>query len=579
MNKNYFSIRSKLILFSIVILLIPTLILGFTTYTISKDELTDSGKEQLKQSTDMVIGMITLLNKKVEAGELTEAEAQEALRLELFGEKNSEGKRTIIEKYASGKTGYIWAVNDKAVYVLQPYEEGKDIYDIRSEDGVMVGQEAVKIGENGGYLSYMWRNPNTDAIEEKISYVKTDPYWGWTIASGAYISEFNSGANTVVKSSAIISLIAVIIGIIVAYIFSLKFIKPINRLRKVLSQTAQGDLTGENIERSSNDEIGLLTEDFNTMKTNMKDLITQVANSTEYVASSSEQLSASAEETTKGTETITEAVQLMTNGSSAAAASLHETSVSIEEVSLAIQTLAEDSADVSDASNRVAEQAQQGNLYVEKTVQQMQSIDQKVTESEAVLQLLDSSSNEIGEISKVITDIADQTNLLALNAAIEAARAGEHGKGFAVVADEVRKLAEQSQTSSHQISELIKEIQLNMSRSTESMSQVKIEVTEGLGIVDKTEKSFQEISLATNSMHEQITGMAATVEQMSASAQEIAATVLSITEAAKSSTDEAQKVAATTEEQLAAMEEISASSDSLSKLAMELQELITKFKL
>ncbi|USK86750.1 methyl-accepting chemotaxis protein [Peribacillus asahii] len=579
MRKKSTSIRTKLIMLCVIILIVPTTILGISTYSSSKNQLNEAGQDRLKRSTQMVLGMISLLNQEVQAKNMTLEEAQEKLRVELYGEKGADNTRTLKENYTFGAEGYIYAADNEATLVMHPFTEGQNIYDSKSEDGVMVGQEIVSIGKEGGFLYYKWLNKSTNKNEEKVAYVERDPYWGWTIASSAYLSEFNSSASEIANIVLIVAALAIVLGSIVAYYFSVRFTKPIIQISGELNRAAEGDFSGEDIKVTTKDEMGALTEDFNKMRANTKVLLAHVNNSTEHVAASSEQLSASAEETSKATEEITHAIQLIATGAEDSTNSLQESSQSLDEVTIGIQNLAENSATISEAGTMIAEKAQQGNVYVEQTVKQINSINNKVNESGQVLQLLDSSSNEIGEISKVITDIADQTNLLALNAAIEAARAGEHGKGFAVVAEEVRKLAEQSQNSSHQISDLIKDIQLNMARSTESMNQVKVEVQDGLEIVGKTEVSFQEIVTAMEQMKKQLTDMAATVQQMSAGAQEVSATVTNNTHTMKEASYQSQQVAATTEEQLAAMQEVTHSANSLSKLAVELQEIVNKFKI
>ena len=533
----------------------------------------------MEKSTELVLGMIELLNKEVVAGKMTKEEAQEQLRQELFGEKDSEGKRHIKEKYAFGKTGYVWAIDDQSNFVMHPLSEGEDITNLISEDGVRVGTDSIELGKKGGILQYKWKELNTKNVEVKMAYVKRDPYWGWTIASSAYEKEFNAGATHIAITVNAITAIAIILGAILAYFMAIRITKPITLIKKELDLAAQGDFSGENIKVTSRDEVGELTRDYNLMKQNMHELLTHVARSTDYVASSAEQLSASAEETIVATEEVTNSIQHIASAAETSTMDLTASSQSLEEVSIAIQNLVETTAEISIVGVTITERAEQGNVYVEHTVKQMNSIQQKVNESGKVLELLDSSSHKIGEITKVITAIADQTNLLALNATIEAARAGEHGKGFAVVADEVRKLAEQSQSSTHEISALIIDIQKNMSRSTESMKQVETEVKEGIEIVGKTEISFQEIVVMLESMKEKLTETAATVEQMSGGAQEVSATVMNCAEAAQGASSMTQTVAATTEEQLAAIEEISASSNFLANLAMELQELIRKFKL
>lgn len=573
------SLRTHLIIVSLLILIIPTSIIGVSSYWMAKQELDETGKLELVQSTNKTISMIKFLNDEVKAGTSTIEEAQEKLRFELLGEKNSDNTREFKEEHKLGDSGYIFAVDKDQIVVMTPENEGQDLKGVTSEDGVAIGEEFLKIGKEGGFVTYDWLNPITGKIEPKTTYVHTDPYWGWTIASSAYLSEFNSGASKISSIIFVITVAGVLIGALCIYFLAKNITNPLKKISHELNLAAAGDFTSETLVIKRRDEIGQLAADFNLTKDNIAALISQVAKSAEHVAASSEQLSASAEEASRATAEITQSIQEVAAGAEMSNSGLTESSQSLDEVTNAIQNLSENTNHVSKLGTGIVKQANEGTAYVNETVKQIHSISNRVNESSDVLQLLDSSSNEIGEITKVITAIADQTNLLALNATIEAARAGEHGKGFAVVADEVRKLAEQSQQSSAQISKLILDIQENMLRSTQSMDAVIVEVQEGLTVVNKTEENFKEIVTNMNNMERQVTEMAATVEQMSASAEEVSATVNNIVHTTNATSAQTQQVAAATEEQLASIEDISHSSVSLSKLATELQKQVGQFKI
>lgn len=376
----------------------------------------------------------------------------------------------------------------------------------------------------------------------------------------------------------IIIVVGIILSIVLGIVISQLIAGPLKKVVALVEQVAQGDLT-QTTDIDSKDEVGVLAKSMNNMVGNLRTMMQEVLHTAEMVAASSEELTASSEQTSRATEEITMSIQGIAEGAETSTASLEESSTGLEEVTLGIQNIAESSNTISESGSLATSQAKAGGEFVEKTVQQIQAINQSVNESGEAIKSLDKRSQEIGEITKVITEIANQTNLLALNAAIEAARAGEHGKGFAVVADEVRKLAEQSQQSSTQISELIKEIQVDMSRSNNSIEQVKTDVNEGLTIIGKTEESFKVILDSLNNVSIQIDEMAATAEQMSASAQEVSANVASSASVSREASMNSQSVAASTEEQLASMEEISSASSGLSQMAMNLQELISKFKL
>lgn len=380
------------------------------------------------------------------------------------------------------------------------------------------------------------------------------------------------------KIFALVFMVAILFSVLATLWFTRRLKKRLTAISHALDMAGKGNFTMDVVD-DAGDELSDLSNSYNSMKENLGNMIHEVMQTSEQLAASSEELSAGAEQTSKAAEQITEAIQEVANGAETQKVHVEESAKSLEEMTVGIQHIAESSSSIADSGTQLTEQAKRGEEYVRKTAQQINAIHQSVDISGEVIELLGKRSQEIDEITKVITDIANQTNVLALNAAIEAAQAGEHGKGFAVVADEVRKLAEQSRQSASQISELIKEIQVDMVRSIDSINEVKEDVQDGLEIVAKTEESFQEILDSMENIREKIDEMAATTEQISASAQEVSATVDGITTISKETSMHSQSVAASTEEQLASMEEITASANSLSKMAMNLQELISKFKI
>ncbi|WP_412676907.1 methyl-accepting chemotaxis protein [Bacillus siamensis] len=244
-----------------------------------------------------------------------------------------------------------------------------------------------------------------------------------------------------------------------------------------------------------------------------------------------------------------------------------------------LSDLAEAAAVVTETSIESAEISGAGERLVKKTAGQMDTIDQSVSKAEKVVKGLEHKSQDITSILRVINGIADQTNLLALNAAIEAARAGEYGRGFSVVAEEVRKLAVQSADSAKEIETLIHEIVKEIHTSLGMLESVNHEVKSGLQLTDETEKSFRDISAKTNQIAGELQNMNATVEQLSAGSQEVSNASEDIAAVSRQSAAGIQDIAASAEEQLASMEEISSSAVTLEKMAEELRELTKRFKI
>nr|WP_226567391.1 methyl-accepting chemotaxis protein [Bacillus stratosphericus] len=412
--------------------------------------------------------------------------------------------------------------------------------------------------------------------DKKVAYV-TNELTGWKIGGTMLVSEVKDAAKPVFHTAIIVFSVTLIVAGTLIFFIVRSISKRLSNLASFSKKVSNGDLR-DKLQIQSDDEIGQVGKDFNTMIDSLRSLIGAVQTSVENVASSSEELTASAGQTSKATEHITLAIEQFSSGNESQNDKVESSSVELEEMNRGLQHMNESAESITASSIKSTDIAGEGEQLVEKTASQMNVIDQSVKKAENVISALESKSKDIAQILGVINGIADQTNLLALNAAIEAARAGESGRGFSVVAEEVRKLAVQSANSAKEIENLIKEIVQDIDVSQEVFTAVNREVQSGLSFTEQTRVSFHNIFEMTKEISDQLQTMNQTVVQLSKGSAHVSEAVREIAEVSRESSANIQDIAASAEEQLASMEEISSSSATLSSMAEELRDLISKFK-
>ncbi|RCW62861.1 methyl-accepting chemotaxis sensory transducer with Cache sensor [Saliterribacillus persicus] len=575
------TVRFKLMTTSLLLLIIPLLILGYLTFTQSREALNEIGESNLKNSVMLTMEMIDSLNEEVENGNIALEDAQEQVKESLLGEIDTDGTRPINPLIDLGENGYLYITDENGLLLAHPRLEGESLWETTDSSGNLFTQEFTEKALNGGgYTYYDWPLPNDEnAIEEKVIYSLYDENWGWVVSSSTYLMDYNEPANQILYQILVIIITFIIIGILVVWFFSNSITKPLHLVMNRMRELSAGNLSNEPIEVKTKDELKTLADEMNGMQSRLSEMMTDILQASTSLNEQSDVLNKSSSEVKLGAEQVTTTMEELASGAEIQADHVSTLSQMMEDFKGIVSQTTQEGTQVGEASIEVLEKTTTGSNLMEASAAQMSKIDQIVKAAVDNVKNLDTESQEISRLVAVIKDISEQTNLLALNAAIEAARAGEHGKGFAVVADEVRKLSEQVSDSISDITGIVSRIQSESSNATSALEEGYEEVEQGSAQIQETKETFAGINEAVKNMVEQIKHITGNLDNVSNRTTEMNNSLQEIASTAEESAAGIEETSASAEESSTSMEEVANHASQLDKLSNGLKKIVDQFRL
>ena len=535
------SILLKTMSISLVFALLLVLAASFLVPFL-RDLLLKEKRHALEMSIQQATSMLLSYQRQVETGSLSADEA-----------KRQAASRIASMRYDG--VNYLWIHDLDSRMIMHPIKpelNGRPMSREKDDTGRYFFAEMTDAckAAGKGCVQYQWPKPGRENSVPKLSYVELFKPWGWIVGTGIYIDDVAEQMHSVEIWIALSLVVMLALTTLLTFFISRALTAPIAVLVTQARKVAAGELNIEIVSRG-NDEIGQLSTSFKVMVGNLRTIISQVSDTSCQVAAAAVQLNSTAKRIADGAEDA--GIQAVTVATAS------------EQMSATSGGIAQNCQMAAEGAQLASNSAQKGAEVVEKTVTVMGQIADRVQESAKTVESLGARSDQIGAIIGTIEDIADQTNLLALNAAIEAARAGEQGRGFAVVADEVRALAERTTRATREIGEMIKSIQQETRGAVSAMEQGVLQVENGTAEAARSGEALQDILAQVNAASAQVSRIASAAEEQTAATAEISGNMRRINSIVGDTAGCAHEAATVASQ--------------LNGNALELQRLVRQFKL
>lgn len=507
-------------------------------------DLMHAGKAVKTQHiVESTLGTLEYFHSLQESGQLTQQQAQQQA-------KNA------LSKLRYGRNDYVW-INDLApnmiMHAMSPALDGKSLADYKDPDGKEIFNEFARIAkqQGSGFFSYRWPMPGANAPVDKISYVQLFSPWNWVIGSGVYLDDIDREFRATAIKVGAISLVMLLImaGMIILIMRSI--MQPLENVVSAMHNIAsgEGDLTRE-LSIQGNDELTQLGQHFNTFTLKLRSTISNLLSSAATLKLASEALG----------EQASQALHI----NEEQAQQTEQIATAINEVTYAVQDVAKHAEQASGEVSQATQQASAGQANIDTSLQQTDLLSATIEQAVSVIQTLADESSQVGRVLDVIRSIAEQTNLLALNAAIEAARAGEQGRGFAVVADEVRLLAQRTQQSTDEVQKMIESLQHNSQAAVQVIGASSTNTQATVEQAHQAHQSLSSISTALHLLNELNASIASATLEQSYVTEEINQNITQVASLSQSSNEAAHQ--------------LTTSSQQLNQLAAELNHQLGQFK-
>ncbi|AHF03164.1 methyl-accepting chemotaxis protein [Marichromatium purpuratum 984] len=478
-----------------------------------------------------------------EAGELSRAEAErdalEALRTMRYDDTN-----------------YFWVRDRRGFMLMHPIKpelvgnDGRQQTDANGKRFVVELLEQVE-RDGSGSVHYVWPKPGSDRPEPKLAFAQRESTWNWIVSSGIYIDDVDTAFWRHARLMGGLGTAMLLLVMALIALTSRSIIRPIGEAAQAMHRIAKGDgdLT-QRLDTSGRDEITDMAVGFNEFADKTERTIGAVARATEQIAAAAEQLSTITQSNNDGIERQRGAIQ--------------QVATAVTEMTTTIKEIAKSAEDAATSAFSADESARQGGETVDGVQASNQTLTQEIAQAADAVRRFSEESVSIGGVLDVIRAIAEQTNLLALNAAIEAARAGEQGRGFAVVADEVHTLASRTQTSTTEIQQMIQNLRAVAQEAVTAIDRGEHLTRETLERAGQAHEAIAKIGDAITTIRDMNTHVASAAEEQAAAASEIDRSVIKISDFSEESAGNAQHTAAASQE--------------LAQLGETLRQLIGQFR-